>query len=164
MATDPIKEYAKRFHSVERVFPKETVDPAKLSWRDIPKRDVAPDSWQYKNQPTVKPLKLRATPDTTPVSYQGRKGYVYYACDGHGRIKIGFSKNPWARMSEARRFNPSIKIVAVEKDDGSSDGGGCLEHRRHQQFKTLHLALEWFKADEELWKWIDTLKTATEKP
>jgi hypothetical protein len=40
-------------------------------------------------------------------------GYVYYA-RSTTKIKIGFSKNPWSRMSELKRDFPDIVLIAKE--------------------------------------------------
>lgn len=78
------------------------------------------------------------------------KGYVYYA---HlpGRIKIGFSKNPWARMSDLRVTAPSVVLLGVEA--GSLD----VERDRHDQFKAHRIEGEWFTASSELMDFIERL-------
>ena len=50
-----------------------------------------------------------------------RRGYVYYVADS-SQIKIGFSSNPWARLSELRVANPSLELV-------SSRGGRPIHGR-----------------------------------
>lgn len=154
MATDPIKEYAKRFHSVQARTqpPPDPYDPKKLNWRDIPRRRVALNNWEYRDQPTVVPLKPKVV--EPPVVWTPKKGYVYYAGDGNGRIKIGQSSNPWSRIAEMRCANPSIEVLATEK----SEDVYKLERQRHEQFKDEHLALEWFKASDNLLGHIKTLK------
>ena len=96
-------------------------------------------------------IRKRGTPVVLP---SPKKGYIYYASDGHGRIKIGHSQNPWSRVSEMRCWNPDVKVVATEKCDDYF----ALERQRHEQFKSDHLALEWFRESEALLSHINEIK------
>lgn len=80
-----------------------------------------------------------------------REGYVYYASDGNGRIKIGFSANPWSRVKENFTWCPGMKLLGTER------GTVRLEQQRHVEFEEDHLALEWFKTSDRLMKLIHSL-------
>lgn len=91
-----------------------------------------------------------------------RRGYVYYVADSsnfvanRSRIKIGFSSNPWARVTELRVANPSIILLGVEIGDQ------YLEGQRHEQFKHLRITREWFKDDPALRIFVATLRSSDE--
>ena len=80
-----------------------------------------------------------------------RRGYVYYVADG-SQIKIGYSSNPWARVSELRTANPAIEMLTVEAGERS------LEKQRHEQFSHLRTTREWFKDDPELRDFVAELR------
>jgi len=129
-----IKEYARNFH-----------DRGKTGHGDdvshVESKDVASSK-----VPVVKPV-YTYVPRTA-------KGYVYYAWDGNGRIKIGFSANPWSRVKEMRCANPSIEVLITER----TDDGYELERKRHEEFKEYHLALEWFRTGERLLDHVNALR------
>jgi hypothetical protein len=86
--------------------------------------------------------------------------YVYYARDGE-RVKIGLSRNPWARVDEMRTARPTIALVAVER------GGRDLERERHIQFgrkdfRNNERGAEWFDWTPEMEAHIATLAATTE--
>jgi hypothetical protein len=83
--------------------------------------------------------------------------YVYYAQDGD-LIKIGLSKNPWARMSDLRLSRPKIALLAAER------GNGDLEWQRHDQFKGDRIGGEWFKFSDSLRTHIESLKGVVGEP
>ncbi len=83
-----------------------------------------------------------------------RRGYVYYVADS-SQIKIGFSSNPWARLSELRVAIPGAELLAVE----SGDQG--LEHKRHEQFAAIRVNREWFKKDNILTAFVATLRNGS---
>lgn len=67
-------------------------------------------------------------------------GYVYYAGEPTGdRVKIGFSKNPWARINDLRVTNPGLEILATESATMQT------EKDRHHEFASARLEGEWFK-------------------
>lgn len=67
-------------------------------------------------------------------------GHVYYAgIPGGTIVKIGFSKNPWARLADLRVTEPRLKLLAIEH------GTMEMEHDLHQQFADLRVGGEWFK-------------------
>jgi hypothetical protein len=66
-------------------------------------------------------------------------------------IKIGFSRNPWARVGESRCFAPDAQLLATEKGDIQ------LEKDRHQQFADEWIEREWFRPSENLLRHIQSL-------
>lgn len=81
---------------------------------------------------------------------RGRSSYVYYARDG-ARVKIGQSRNPWARIKEMRVAAPTVVLVATELGEVE------VERKRHTEFAALHIAGEWFRAEEPLLSHIASL-------
>lgn len=65
-------------------------------------------------------------------------GLVYYFGDGEGKVKIGWSINPHRRLVQAKIFRPELVILAMEPGDRH------LESKRHKQFRSEHIELEWF--------------------
>jgi len=154
-----LKAYARHFHkSPAQQHQMPVKEEGKITWRDIPARDVAIDKLDYKDQPTVikKIVQETVVPAWVP---RKSKGYVYYAGDGNGRIKIGFSGNPWSRVKEMRCANPFIEILITEK----TDDGYELERKRHEEFKEYHLALEWFRTGERLLDHVNALRIGAGK-
>lgn len=82
--------------------------------------------------------------------YRGAE-WVYYCDDGRGRIKIGYSLNPWQRVAEFQTINPEIAMVVTESGDRD------LERLRHEQFHEEHIAGEWFLRSERLDEWLEFL-------
>lgn len=73
------------------------------------------------------------------------EGYVYFIGIPNGeKIKIGFSKNPWARLDALRTTEPGLDILATER--GTRQG----EKDRHNEFKAERLDGEWFRASPSL--------------
>ena len=67
------------------------------------------------------------------------EGYVYFAgVPGGDKVKIGFSKNPWARINDLRVTNPELEILATER------ATMVREKERHEEFKGARLSGEWF--------------------
>lgn len=66
----------------------------------------------------------------------GYKGYVYFMTSPEiDAVKIGYSKNPWARISEVRRsYGSSITVVATVKtvDKSESSVHSCLADFRKE--------------------------------
>jgi hypothetical protein len=93
-------------------------------------------------------------------SEEGRRssmsdGYVYYAGDvGRNAVKIGFSKNPWARVADMRTAIPGLVVLAVER--------GSLERERGRQaeFADLRLSGEWFRFETALKEHVERLAAA----
>lgn len=72
-------------------------------------------------------------------------GKVYYAVSAElGRVKIGFSINPWARIKELSAGTTDLKLVATER------GSLRLEKKRHAQFGDFLVEREWFKYEGDL--------------
>lgn len=159
MGNFDLKAYARHFHKPpSEQYQMPIKEDGKLTWRDIPARDVAIDRYEFRNEPTVVKKESQSVEVSAYVPRQG-KGYVYYAGDGNGRIKIGFSTNPWSRVKEMRCANPSIEILITEK----SEDGYEVERQRHEEFKEYHLALEWFRSGERLVEHINKLRISAGK-
>jgi hypothetical protein len=76
-------------------------------------------------------------------------GYVYYAAEpGANEVKIGFSRNPWARVADLRVSRPGLSILATER------GTAQLEKDRHRQFADLRTKREWFRLEGALAEYI----------
>lgn len=88
------------------------------------------------------------------VDRAGARGYVYYIRNAE-MIKIGFSKNPWARLSSLRTSAPDAELVALEA--GSIE----LEARRHLDFAHLRQKREWFRREADLAHHIQLLVAST---
>jgi hypothetical protein len=85
------------------------------------------------------------------------EGYVYFAgVPGGDRVKIGFSKNPWARLSSLRVVNREFEILATEKATMAK------ESDRHRQFAAHHIEGEWFQPAQEILDLIDELGVRVE--
>lgn len=81
-----------------------------------------------------------------------QNGYVYYAMARKSQeMKIGFSQNPWARMKEFSAARPGLKIVATEKTTAAT------ERVRHEQFEELRISGEWFKFEEPLISFVNSI-------
>jgi hypothetical protein len=85
----------------------------------------------------------RPMSDLPATRARGRQGYVYYAGAGDA-VKIGHSRNPWARLRELRIAQPHIRLLGVEQGDRG------LETRRHEQFAASRIKGEWFRRSPEL--------------
>jgi hypothetical protein len=76
------------------------------------------------------------------------KGYIYFATY-NDRIKIGYSKNPWARIRDLAIAVPEIKLIKAIQADKIS------EKILHEEFRHLSIDREWFKFDKEIKKYIE---------
>jgi hypothetical protein len=82
-------------------------------------------------------------------------GKVYFARVGD-RIKIGFSKNPWARLDSLKTGSPTPPELL-----GYVAGTIETERSLHDRFKHLRENLEWFRSDPELLEYIATVATGS---
>lgn len=80
-------------------------------------------------------------------SLSGYKGYVYFVTDENTElVKIGYSKNPWARLSELRRTHGvALSVVATVKTVDKSE-------------TSVHAALEKFRSEGEWFFKSDCIK------
>ncbi|WP_341959220.1 DUF1376 domain-containing protein [Pseudomonas sp. RC10] len=80
-------------------------------------------------------------------SLTGYKGYVYFVTDpSSDLVKVGYSKNPWARLSELRRSHGvALSVVATIKTVEKSE-------------TPVHVALTEFHADGEWFHKTDAIK------
>jgi hypothetical protein len=75
-----------------------------------------------------------------------RKGYVYFArAVTTGMIKIGFSSNPWARISELQTGSADVLELASVVPGTRED-----EAALHERFKPHRVNREWFSPAPEL--------------
>jgi hypothetical protein len=76
------------------------------------------------------------------LKYRGSwsQSYVYYI-RLDGRIKIGFSLNPWARIAEMRTNHPGAQLLAIERGDSHR----AIE--RQEQFWKDHVDVtnDWYR-------------------
>lgn len=98
----------------------------------------------------------RESREMAPHQVNQRPGYVYYALDGE-LVKIGFSKNPWARMAAFKAARPGMRVVATELATLTT------ELLRHKQFEILHVDGEWFKYAGDLRQHVESLIVANKK-
>lgn len=85
--------------------------------------------------------------------------YIYFAGDtALTKIKIGHSKNPWARLSNLQTGNPTkLKILATIKTTESGDRW-LSDH-----FGSFKINGEWFSPDEKMISLINNLISKTLK-
>lgn len=90
--------------------------------------------------------------------------YVYYARDG-AHVKIGLSRNPWARLALLATIRPAIILAGVER------GGSVLERERHAQFRLARVidtsqrrGREWFHWTDEIAAHVATLGKSDAPP
>ena len=68
------------------------------------------------------------------------KGYVYFIGPKDGHVKIGYSKNPWARVKEFQTGTPDeLHVLATVKTHEIS------ERTVHELFESERVTGEWFK-------------------
>jgi hypothetical protein len=83
------------------------------------------------------------------VAFPSAEGRIYFIRRGD-EIKIGFSTNPRARLSDLQVANAeSLTLIGVMV------GPPQLEDDLHQRFDALHIRGEWFRAEPSLLKFID---------
>lgn len=69
-----------------------------------------------------------------------------------GRVKIGFSENPFVRFSKVQADNPS-KLILEATQEGSKEQEKAL----HERFAPLRVQGEWFQLNPEIQAYIDGL-------
>lgn len=75
-------------------------------------------------------------------------GHVYFASAGD-KIKIGFSKNPWSRVSELKTANHELVLISTLRGDKN------LESELHEMFAEFHISREWFVFSDEIRDYIN---------
>ena len=83
------------------------------------------------------------------------RGRVYFIRCADA-IKIGFSQNPWARLTSLQTALPS-KATLIGHIPGSVE----LEKALHKRFEHLKTTGEWFKATPEIMTYIDSVATSS---
>lgn len=113
---------------------------------------------------TEKPERAAMNDSRTPAASDTRltragsppvHGWTYFFEDG-GLIKIGFSVRPRHRLAQHRRRHPNLKVLAVVP---TSIAG---EFETHQRFDHLREDGEMFRAEPELYTFIDGVKALSE--
>lgn len=90
--------------------------------------------------------------------------HVYFIKDGaQPRIKIGVSKHPQERLIQVSR---QWGCVDAEILHVIHNGGMQIEEEMHEKFRHLRIkedmGREWFRADDEIYKYIEGLETISE--
>lgn len=84
---------------------------------------------------------------------------MIYFIECSGRIKVGFSLNPWARMSKVSADSPfPCALIGVMTGDRRK------EALVHAMWHHLHRHGEWFSATEELRAWVGENATERQQP
>jgi hypothetical protein len=79
-------------------------------------------------------------------------GYIYFIASEDGRVKIGYSKNPKARLANMQTGSSSqLKIIAL------SPANQVEERKLHQQFDEYRVHREWFRFEGALREFIEKL-------
>lgn len=99
--------------------------------------------------------KLRTTRGAiAKVRRMTKDGFVYAAVDG-ALVKIGFTKNPAARLRNLRTGAAGNLAFYVLKPGSKAD-----EAALHRRFANAHVAREWFERAAEVEAWIAANKNA----
>lgn len=94
--------------------------------------DFQPRAWSKRQH--------SATPLPEGESLEHYRGYVYFIAARAGPVKIGYSKNPWARLKDFQTGHPEkLSVVATVKTTEQSERGV------HALFSAQHLNGEWFE-------------------
>ncbi len=106
--------------------------------------------WQLINHNKYREMRTEAQAATAERVARHReahppKTYVYYVQDG-GRVAVGTSKNPWARVLELQAHRPQARLVAIE------EGSRELARERRRQFGGSDTARgrEWFDVTPDI--------------
>lgn len=82
---------------------------------------------------------------------------MIYFIECSGRVKVGFSENPWARLGKVATDAPfPCELIGV------ADGDRSVEATIHDQWRHLRCHGEWFAASTDFLTWIS--ENATEQP
>ena len=84
-----------------------------------------------------------------------RRGFIYFVEREDGAIKIGWSSDVMRRVAELRKkFGTAAQLLACYPGDKPD------ELRLHDDFRASLIGDEWFRPDERLLLFIDSLSTA----
>lgn len=89
---------------------------------------------------------------------RGTLSYVYYARDGD-QVKIGYSRNPWARCEEMRTTRPGITLVGVEPGDLALERTRQAGLGGRTDFQRNGRGAEWFPWTPAVAAFVATLAT-----
>lgn len=96
----------------------------------------------------------------TPLTQEGSRGvhgWTYFFEDGC-LIKIGFSARPRHRIAQHKRRHPNLKVLAVVPASAAG------EFETHQRFDHLREDGEMFRAEPELYAFIEEVKVLAGVP
>jgi hypothetical protein len=97
---------------------------------------------QRRRQPTVATT-ATTIPTTIPNRSKLRNGYAFFVATTKG-VKIGFSPNPWARLAEMKRVDPSTRFLGME------DSTNLVQEHWQSLFESDRLRGDWFKSSPAL--------------
>jgi Meiotically Up-regulated Gene 113 (MUG113) protein len=100
--------------------------------------------------------KYRDDPGDRCVPASEKPGKIYFIRCGDC-IKIGFSKNPWARLATLKTGMPENPVML-----GHFSGMLEQETELHDRFKSYRLNREWFKATPKLLDYIKSVVTGSD--
>lgn len=86
-------------------------------------------------------------------------GRVYFILDGTGRIKVGYSSNPIARLKALQTAHGSQLTLL-----GHIAGSVQRERTLHELLADRRLVGEWFSADEELLSFVQSILADPDAP
>lgn len=90
--------------------------------------------------------------------------YVYFILNRDSQaIKIGFAQDVHKRLETLQTSSPSRLELMGTIQAKSNQAAKTLEKRWHQEFASLRLQGEWFKAEEPLVGYIQSLSKSTPK-
>lgn len=118
-------------------------------WQLIDK-DWQPANWAKYQQNPRKP----GIPDAED-DLEGYKGYVYFIGPESGdTVKIGYSKNPWARLRDLQTATTEkLRVIATVRTTEST------EFTTHELFAEQRIKGEWFSVDGVLSSVIKQIKS-----
>lgn len=100
---------------------------------------------QVANRTNLIGVQLRPAAQALDSVIAARDGSSVYFAQADDRIKIGWSKQVSARLASLQTGCPSpIRLL------GTIPGSRAVERRLHEQFASLRLSGEWFRAAPEL--------------
>jgi hypothetical protein len=91
-----------------------------------------------------------------PDGSKDARGYVYFA-RAEDEVKIGFTKNPWARITALKTARPSIELLATERGTPATEAG---LHTRFaaDRISTTGAGREWFRWSPAIAEYVENLK------
>jgi hypothetical protein len=86
-------------------------------------------------------------------SRKNQRGYIYFIGSESGPVKIGYSRNPWARVKDISTSNhDTVELLAVVRTNEVS------ERRIHELLADYRSTGEWFRRDDFIDRLIAAIK------